>query len=186
LSERPFAPFGNFLMRLRPDLALSILILIVKFKSLDSLPIFERPGPAGGPHPPGRLFRQFADRTVASLQRPHIVCMERGSDEPPRLAEAYGGITLFLFQGGNLRGSGGLPLGAAPGWAAFSPDFQVALAGPGAQAHSSAAALREGDFAMHSDPRFWALVVAIWFGLVLAFINIAVKIHMLMDLTSQE
>jgi len=39
---------------------------------------------------------------------------------------------------------------------------------------------------MHSDPRFWALVVAIWFGLVLALMNIAVKIHMFMDLTSAE
>jgi hypothetical protein len=39
---------------------------------------------------------------------------------------------------------------------------------------------------MHSDPRFWALAVAIWFGLVLAFMNIAIKIHMLMDLSGQE
>ncbi len=39
---------------------------------------------------------------------------------------------------------------------------------------------------MHADPRFWALFVAIWFGLVLAVMNIAIKVHMFMDLTSLE
>jgi hypothetical protein len=45
---------------------------------------------------------------------------------------------------------------------------------------------REGDCAMHSDPRFWALFTAIWICLVLAIMNIAIKIHMLMDLGAQE
>lgn len=39
---------------------------------------------------------------------------------------------------------------------------------------------------MHADPRFWAVFVAIWLGLALAIINIVVKIHMFMDLTSAE
>jgi len=39
---------------------------------------------------------------------------------------------------------------------------------------------------MHSDPRLWTLVVAIWFGLVLAVMNIAVKVHMFMDLAGQQ
>lgn len=39
---------------------------------------------------------------------------------------------------------------------------------------------------MHSDPRFWAVFVAIWLGLALAAINIAVKIHMFLDLTQSE
>lgn len=39
---------------------------------------------------------------------------------------------------------------------------------------------------MHSDPRFWAVFAAIWLGLVLAVMNIAVKIHMFLDLTSVE
>jgi hypothetical protein len=43
-----------------------------------------------------------------------------------------------------------------------------------------------GEFAMHSDPRFWALFAAIWFCLVLAVMNIAIKIHMLMDLSVQD
>jgi hypothetical protein len=39
---------------------------------------------------------------------------------------------------------------------------------------------------MHSDPRFWAVFVAIFMGLGLAVINIAVKVHMFLDLTSVE
>lgn len=39
---------------------------------------------------------------------------------------------------------------------------------------------------MHSDPRFWAVFVAIWLGLGLAVINIIVKVHMLFDLTQSE
>jgi hypothetical protein len=39
---------------------------------------------------------------------------------------------------------------------------------------------------MHSDPRFWAVFVAIWLGLVLAAVNIAVKAHMLLDLVQSE
>lgn len=39
---------------------------------------------------------------------------------------------------------------------------------------------------MHSDPRFWAVFVAIWVGLILAAINIAVKIHMFLDLSQSE
>ncbi len=39
---------------------------------------------------------------------------------------------------------------------------------------------------MHADPRFWAVFVAIWLCLVLAVINIAVKIHMFFDLASVE
>ncbi len=39
---------------------------------------------------------------------------------------------------------------------------------------------------MHSDPRFWAVFVAIWLGMVLAVMNIAVKVHMFLDLTSAE
>jgi hypothetical protein len=39
---------------------------------------------------------------------------------------------------------------------------------------------------MHSDPRFWAVFVAIWLGFVLAAMNIAVKVHMLFDLAQSE
>lgn len=39
---------------------------------------------------------------------------------------------------------------------------------------------------MHADPRFWAVFVAIWLGLILAIMNIAVKIHMFIDLTQSE
>ncbi len=39
---------------------------------------------------------------------------------------------------------------------------------------------------MHSDPRFWAVFVAIWLGLILAVMNIAVKIHMFFDLMQAE
>lgn len=39
---------------------------------------------------------------------------------------------------------------------------------------------------MHSDPRFWAVFAAIWLGLVLAVMNIIVKVHMFLDLTSAE
>jgi heme/copper-type cytochrome/quinol oxidase subunit 4 len=39
---------------------------------------------------------------------------------------------------------------------------------------------------MHSDPRFWAVFVAIWLGMGLALINIAVKIHMFLDLAQSE
>lgn len=39
---------------------------------------------------------------------------------------------------------------------------------------------------MHSDPRFWATFVAIWLGFALAVINIAVKIHMFLDLSQSE
>jgi hypothetical protein len=39
---------------------------------------------------------------------------------------------------------------------------------------------------MHSDPRFWALFVAIWIGLVLSVMNIAVKVHMFIDLSDQQ
>ncbi len=39
---------------------------------------------------------------------------------------------------------------------------------------------------MHSDPRFWAFFAAVWFCLVLAVMNIAIKIHMLMDLAVQD
>lgn len=39
---------------------------------------------------------------------------------------------------------------------------------------------------MHADPRFWALFVAIWLGLILAVMNIAVKVHMFMDLAGEQ
>lgn len=39
---------------------------------------------------------------------------------------------------------------------------------------------------MNSDPRFWAVFAAIWLGLVLAVMNIVVKVHMFLDLTSAE
>ena len=39
---------------------------------------------------------------------------------------------------------------------------------------------------MHEDPRFWALFVAIWVGIVLAVMNIAVKIHLFMDLSASQ
>jgi hypothetical protein len=36
--------------------------------------------------------------------------------------------------------------------------------------------------AMHKDPKFWALMVAIWLGLYLALLNIASKINLFMRL----
>lgn len=36
---------------------------------------------------------------------------------------------------------------------------------------------------MHEDPKFWALFVALWFGLILALMNIWVKIHLFLDLS---
>jgi hypothetical protein len=35
---------------------------------------------------------------------------------------------------------------------------------------------------MHNDPKFWALTVAIWLGLVLALVNITSKVDLLMRL----
>jgi hypothetical protein len=35
---------------------------------------------------------------------------------------------------------------------------------------------------MHGDPRFWAVVLAIWIGFVLAMVNIASKVDLLMRL----
>jgi hypothetical protein len=35
---------------------------------------------------------------------------------------------------------------------------------------------------MHSNPRFWAVVIAIWIGFVLAMVNIASKVDLLMRL----
>jgi hypothetical protein len=39
---------------------------------------------------------------------------------------------------------------------------------------------REG--AMHSDPKFWAIAFAIWIGFILAMVNIASKVDLLMRL----
>jgi hypothetical protein len=36
---------------------------------------------------------------------------------------------------------------------------------------------------MHSDPRFWAIVVAFWIGFMLAVVNIASKIDLFMRLS---
>jgi hypothetical protein len=43
-----------------------------------------------------------------------------------------------------------------------------------------------GALRMHADPRFWALFAAIWVGLVLAIMNIVVKVNLLMDLTALQ
>jgi hypothetical protein len=37
--------------------------------------------------------------------------------------------------------------------------------------------------AMHSDPRFWAVVVAFWIGFFLSVVNIATKIDLFMRLS---
>ncbi len=47
-------------------------------------------------------------------------------------------------------------------------------------------ALRAGEARMHANPKFWALFGAIWVGMVLAVMNIAVKVHMFMDLADQQ
>ena len=39
---------------------------------------------------------------------------------------------------------------------------------------------------MHGNPRFWALFVAIWVGLVLSVMNIAVKIDLFRALADQQ
>ncbi|MGA8169236.1 MAG: hypothetical protein WB816_00125 [Methylocystis sp.] len=39
------------------------------------------------------------------------------------------------------------------------------------------------ETAMHGDPRFWALVAAMWIGLFLAVVNIATKIDLFMRLS---
>jgi hypothetical protein len=36
---------------------------------------------------------------------------------------------------------------------------------------------------MHSDPKFWAVVVAMWIGFILAVVNIATKIDLFMRLS---
>jgi len=36
---------------------------------------------------------------------------------------------------------------------------------------------------MHNDPRFWAVVVAMWIGFILAVLNIATKIDLFMRLS---
>jgi hypothetical protein len=53
------------------------------------------------------------------------------------------------------------------------------------QSHAGARRLARGRLAMHEDPRFWALFVAIWIGLVLSVMNIAVKVHLFLDLAGQ-
>jgi hypothetical protein len=35
---------------------------------------------------------------------------------------------------------------------------------------------------MHSDPRFWAVFIAIWIGFILAMVNIASKVDLFMRL----
>jgi len=39
---------------------------------------------------------------------------------------------------------------------------------------------------MNKGPRFWALVVAIWVGMVLSVINIAEKIDLFMSLSDKQ
>lgn len=44
-------------------------------------------------------------------------------------------------------------------------------------------ARRAREKAMHSDPRFWAVVVAFWIGFFLSVVNIATKIDLFMRLS---
>jgi hypothetical protein len=44
-----------------------------------------------------------------------------------------------------------------------------------------AAKMKQGG-AMHSDPKFWAVAFAIWIGFILAMVNIASKVDLLMRL----
>ncbi len=39
---------------------------------------------------------------------------------------------------------------------------------------------------MQEGPRFWALVLAIWIGLVLGVMNIAVKIDLFMSMAAKQ
>jgi hypothetical protein len=46
--------------------------------------------------------------------------------------------------------------------------------------------LNHGGAPMQEGPRFWALVLAIWIGLVLGVMNIAVKIDLFMSMAAKQ
>jgi hypothetical protein len=97
--------------------------------------------------------------------------------------EAGRRVAFFCFSGTHFEGLDGLSAHAGRPSFILRPVGKP-LARRVARAHDFG---RPGSKPqMHADPRFWAVFVAIWLGLVLAVINIAVKIHMFFDLASVE
>jgi hypothetical protein len=141
--------------------------VIVQVKPLDSLPVSS-----------GSARRMDTMRRATRLD--HRVLWRRRHVLQPFVTNAVRDAASAWRMGSRQLAStrfraGFEGMAARPGAGAGEPSFRKSRA----QRHRK-------EERMHGDPRFWAVFVAIWLGLVLAAMNIAVKIHMFMDLAQGE